>query len=206
MSFMSFLLSRSPACHPRVMPKADQPGLKCNDRLFFIVRVVVFIALSFVMSSSVFASEVAVVDPLDPNAPSYALPKDTPSSPSASAPAPAKAAAAGEVITPQAGAPLTLQRFLSADVKECMRTGNCTLDDIVSTGAAFANLLTELSAAIFFATFVYGGAMYLLSFGDSHRVDTGKSAMTGAAIGMAIVLGAWVLVRTLVRVILSGSA
>jgi hypothetical protein len=110
------------------------------------------------------------------------------------------------VITPQAGAPLTLQRFLSAGVKECMRTGNCTLDDIVSTGAAFANLLTELSAAIFFATFVYGGAMYLLSFGDSHRVDTGKSAMTGAAIGMAIVLGAWVLVRTLVKVILSGSA
>ncbi len=121
-------------------------------------------------------------------------------------PAPTKATTAGIVETPTAGAPLTLQRFLSPQVQACMKTGNCTLDDIVSTGAAFANLLTELSAAVFFATFVYGGAMYLLSFGDSHRVDTGKSAMTGAAIGMAIVLGAWVLVRTLVKVLLTGSA
>ncbi|MFZ2804683.1 MAG: pilin [Patescibacteria group bacterium] len=76
----------------------------------------------------------------------------------------------------------------------CIKSGNCTLDDIVTTGANFANLLTQLSAALFFATFVYGGAMYLLSFGDKSRVEKGKKAIVGAAIGMAIVLGAWTMV------------
>lgn len=77
----------------------------------------------------------------------------------------------------------------------CMSAGDCTLDDILTTGAAFANLLTQLSAAFFFATFVYGGAMYLLSFGDKGRVDKGKKAITGAAIGMLIVLMAWTVVN-----------
>jgi hypothetical protein len=80
------------------------------------------------------------------------------------------------------------------DLPPCISTGNCTLDDIVKTGANFANLLTQVSAALFFATFIYGGAMYLLSFGDKSRVEKGKKAITGAAIGMAIVLGAWTLV------------
>lgn len=77
----------------------------------------------------------------------------------------------------------------------CIKTGNCSLDDIVRTGAAFANLLTELSAALFFATFVYGGARYLLSFGSEKGVSAGKAAIKGGAIGMAIVLGAWTLVN-----------
>lgn len=77
----------------------------------------------------------------------------------------------------------------------CISNGDCTLDDIVTTGAAFANLLTQLSAAFFFAAFVYGGAMYLLSFGDKGRVDKGKKAITGAAIGMLIVLMAWTIVN-----------
>lgn len=77
----------------------------------------------------------------------------------------------------------------------CTQSGNCTLDDIVRTGAAFANLLTEISAALFFATFIYGGAMYILSFGDKGRVEKGKKALTGAAIGMAIVMIAWTLVN-----------
>lgn len=72
---------------------------------------------------------------------------------------------------------------------------NCTLDDIVSTGANFANLLTSLSAALFFGTFVYGGARYLLSFGRKEWVEAGTKAMRGGAIGMAIVLGAWTLVN-----------
>jgi len=77
----------------------------------------------------------------------------------------------------------------------CFKTGTCTLDDIVTTGAGFANLLTEISAALFFATFVYGGAMYLMSFGKAEWVKKGTDAMKGGAIGMLIVLAAWTIVR-----------
>ena len=77
----------------------------------------------------------------------------------------------------------------------CIKSGKCGLDDIVMTGTAFANLITELSAAAFFATFIYGGAMYLLSFGRSDWVSKGTKAMTGAMIGMGIVLAAWTIVN-----------
>jgi hypothetical protein len=77
----------------------------------------------------------------------------------------------------------------------CMSAGNCSLDDIVKTAAAFGNMLMEISAALFFATFVYGGARYLLSFGKSDWVQKGTQAMKGGAIGMLIVMSAWTIVR-----------
>lgn len=77
----------------------------------------------------------------------------------------------------------------------CFKDGNCTLDDIVCTGVAFANLLIALSGAAFFATFVYGGALYVLSFMDTSYAGKGKKAMVGAAIGMVIVLSSWTIVN-----------
>ena len=77
----------------------------------------------------------------------------------------------------------------------CVSTGRCTVDDVVRTGVAFANLLMSLSGVLFFATFVYGGGMYLLSFGRSDWVTKGTKAMTGAMIGMGIVLSAWTIVN-----------
>ena len=67
-----------------------------------------------------------------------------------------------KVAAPSVAAPAG---FLRLQLPTCTQSGNCLLDDIVATGAAFANLLTALSAALFFGTFVYGGARYLLSFG-----------------------------------------
>lgn len=112
-----------------------------------------------------------------------------PPTPTTPAPAPTPTANQGTVSQPSGSGVVSLV------LPSCTQSGNCTLDDIVTTGASFANLLTQLSAALFFATFVYGGALYLLSFGDKSRVDKGKKAITGAAIGMAIVLGAWTLVN-----------
>ncbi len=86
----------------------------------------------------------------------------------------------------------------SLQLPSCTVNGNCSLDDIVSTGVAFAGLLMELSGALFFATFIYGGAMYLLSFGRSEWVSKGNKAMTGAIIGMGIVLTAWMIVKYIV--------
>ena len=83
----------------------------------------------------------------------------------------------------------------------CWQSGNCQLDDILRTGVAFANLLIGLSAAAFFATFVYGGFMYLMSFGSKEYVGKGKKALTGAAIGMVIVMSSWTIVNYLASTI-----
>jgi hypothetical protein len=73
------------------------------------------------------------------------------------------------------------------------------LDDIVQTGINFATFIMGLSGALFFAVFIYGGALYLASFGNKSRVEKGKAAIKGAVIGMIFVLGAWTIVNTLVQ-------
>jgi len=83
----------------------------------------------------------------------------------------------------------------SLQLPACVKDGRCTLNDIVCTATAFANLLMSLSGVLFFAAFIYGGAMYLLSFGRSEWVSKGTKAMVGAAIGMGIVLSAWTIVN-----------
>lgn len=112
-------------------------------------------------------------------------------------------AATAELAPARAGQPAAAKPsgFLSLQLPACISTGNCSLDDIVRTGAAFANLLTALSAALFFGTFVYGGGAYLLSFGRENWVKAGKSAMWGATFGMLIVLFAWTLVNYLANAI-----
>ncbi len=81
----------------------------------------------------------------------------------------------------------------------CTKTGDCSLDNIVTQGVNFASFIMKLSAALFFVAFIYGGGRYLLSFGRKSWVEAGTKAMTGAAIGMVLVLGAWTIVRTLVQ-------
>lgn len=110
----------------------------------------------------------------------------------------------------QQGAPPPPQRKagsenFSLQLPSCVSDGKCELDDIVQTGVAFANLLMSLSGVLFFAAFIYGGAMYLLSFGRSDWVSKGTKAMTGAMIGMGIVLSAWTIVNYIATTISIGS-
>lgn len=76
----------------------------------------------------------------------------------------------------------------------CEATGVCTIQDIVTKGIAFASFIMGLSGAMFLLVFVYGGAMYVLSFGKSTWVDKGKKAMIQACIGIVLVMGAWTIV------------
>lgn len=76
----------------------------------------------------------------------------------------------------------------------CESSGNCTVQDIVTKGISFAAFIMGLSGAMFLLVFVYGGAMYILSFGKSAWVDKGKKAMIQACIGIVLVMGAWTIV------------
>lgn len=87
----------------------------------------------------------------------------------------------------------------------CIATGDCTLNDIVQTGVNFAGFLLGLSGALFFIIFIYGGGLYLVSFGRKDYVDKGKKIIRGAALGIVLVMGAWTIVTYLVRYIAPGA-
>lgn len=76
----------------------------------------------------------------------------------------------------------------------CESSGDCSVDSIVQKGVNFAIFIMGLSGALFLLVFVYGGAMYVLSFGKSSWVDKGKKAMIQACIGIVLVMGAWTVV------------
>jgi len=103
------------------------------------------------------------------------------------------------------GSPSLYKESLRVGVKpSCWSDGQCSVEDFVMTGAAFANILIELSGALFLLSFIYGGARYLMSFGNKSSVEKGTTAMKGGAIGMLIVMAAWTIVNYLVKA-LSGT-
>ncbi|MFA6161131.1 MAG: pilin [Patescibacteria group bacterium] len=76
----------------------------------------------------------------------------------------------------------------------CTETGDCTVDNIVQQGVNFAKWVMGLAGALFLLVFVYGGAMYVVSFGRSDYVTKGKNAMTRGVFGIILVMGAWTVV------------
>lgn len=101
--------------------------------------------------------------------------------------------------------------FLQLQLPACVTSrdpdvaGRCSLDDIVRTGVAFANLLFGISGAILLATFVYGGVLYLTA-GSSGNVSKAKDMIKNALIGMVLVFGAGLLVQTVYDTFRAGSS
>lgn len=89
---------------------------------------------------------------------------------------------------------------------ECVRTGNCGLDDIIRTGVNFANFLFGISGAVFLAIFVYAGVLYLTAGGSTDRVSKAKRMLTQATIGMLLVIGAGVMVTFIYNAFRGGTA
>ena len=46
--------------------------------------------------------------------------------------------------------------------------------------------------------------MFILAAGNQERIQQGKTALAAAAIGLAIILGAWLIVNTTILVLSSG--
>jgi hypothetical protein len=54
--------------------------------------------------------------------------------------------------------------------------------------------------------FVYGGVIWITSFGDAKRVDKGKTIITWTVLGLAMIAAAYVLVNAVVQGLITGSA
>ena len=76
----------------------------------------------------------------------------------------------------------------------CTKSGDCEIKDIVQQGIYFADFLIGLSGALFLIAFIWGGTMYLLSFGRDAWVTKGRDAMVKSAIGIVFIMLAWTIV------------
>ncbi len=83
-------------------------------------------------------------------------------------------------------------RYVSVD---CFKKGNCTLSDFLLVFKALADLMLSVLGAVALLFFVLGGVIWLTSGGSAGQVERGRKILSGAVIGVIIVLGAWTLVN-----------
>lgn len=136
----------------------------------------------------------AAAQPPAPAAPSGGTGNPTPTAPTTPAagttPAAAPAAGTGTPAAPSSGT-----GSLRFSLPSCTSDGNCTLTDIINTGVRFANFLIAFSGVIFLITFLYAGAWLVFFAYDAGAIKKAQGMITGAAIGIVIVMTAGVAVR-----------
>lgn len=77
----------------------------------------------------------------------------------------------------------------------------CTLTDFFQMLLNIYNLVIILAFAIAAFCVVLGGVLYVLAAGNPALASTAKSVLWGAAIGLALVLGAWLIVNVTFQVL-----
>lgn len=77
----------------------------------------------------------------------------------------------------------------------------CDLVDLVQMFANFYILLVKYLGAVGLLLLVIGGVMFITSGGNQERITRGRHIMVGTVIGLAIVLGSYVIVLNLQKFI-----
>lgn len=72
---------------------------------------------------------------------------------------------------------------------------NYTLADIVQAGVNFVSLFMGIAGAMALLMFFYGGWQMVSSMGNPEAIEKGKKTLTGALIGLILVLGVVVFVQ-----------
>ncbi|MEK7459306.1 MAG: hypothetical protein AAB663_02770 [Patescibacteria group bacterium] len=86
----------------------------------------------------------------------------------------------------------------------CRDQGKCSLEQVLQMFVNVSYLVLALSGSAALIAFVYGGFEWILSAGYSERVDRGKKAIVGAAVGLVIVFGAYVFINLVISILKFG--
>ncbi|MDA2922146.1 pilin [Patescibacteria group bacterium AH-259-L07] len=77
----------------------------------------------------------------------------------------------------------------------CAFCGDCTLNNFLGLGVNISNIILKYLGVFALLMFVIGGVIWITSGGSSEKVQLGKKTISGAVVGMVIVLGAVLIVR-----------
>lgn len=78
---------------------------------------------------------------------------------------------------------------------------NCNLCDLVKLAQNVINIGIFITIALSAMTFAYAGGLYLMSGGDVAKATKARKVFTSVAVGLMIILGAWLGVDTLMKTV-----
>jgi hypothetical protein len=84
-------------------------------------------------------------------------------------------------------------------VYECNPPGECTFDDLVAATRNVVNTLTLYAIAFSVVVIAYAGFLYMTSGGNPGKISQATGMFTKVAIGLAVVIGAWVIVNMIAK-------
>lgn len=94
--------------------------------------------------------------------------------------------------------------------KECTQSGTpqnvnaCGLDAALQIIINSSKLIVAFAGSAALLMFVYGGTLWIIAAGSPEKIEKGKTAMASAVIGIAIILGAWLIVNFSILAITGG--
>ncbi len=82
---------------------------------------------------------------------------------------------------------------------QCGRGGQqmCTICDLIKGMNTIIKYIMGISIVLALASFTLAGSSYVTSFGGTAEMEAAKTIMKNAAIGMAVILTAWILVSVI---------
>jgi hypothetical protein len=86
---------------------------------------------------------------------------------------------------------------VSAAIVPC--TTNCTICDLLKLIQNIINFLTTISVSLATAMILTGGILILTAGDSEKRLDWGKTILTNAIVGFAIVLAGWLFINTIMN-------
>lgn len=85
----------------------------------------------------------------------------------------------------------------------CGKTGQepCGFNDVMTLIDTFIKFILYMSVPICAIMFTYAGFLMLTSGGSSEQVSKARGVFTNAAIGLLFVVGAWIIVKTVLSIL-----
>ncbi|MBU4512422.1 pilin [Patescibacteria group bacterium] len=82
-------------------------------------------------------------------------------------------------------------------IVNCRDTGDCSLNDFLQVFINASQWILGVVGSVALLMFVVGGVMWIFSGGNEQRITRGKQIIMGTVIGIALVLGGWLMISFL---------
>jgi hypothetical protein len=82
-------------------------------------------------------------------------------------------------------------------IGRCQECGDCSLCDFLTLATNLARWILSVMGGLAMIIFIWTGIGFIMSFGNAEKVEANKKAITGAVLGIVIIVGAWTLVNIL---------
>jgi hypothetical protein len=82
---------------------------------------------------------------------------------------------------------------------------SCTFCDFAKLGKNIIGWLTSIATALGVLFIIWGAFVIMTAGGSPERVSQGRQSMTIAVIGIAIALGGWLIIGTVINVLSGGN-